>query len=467
MSSGDSFQASDRRHNTRHAPNSLSYVHLDESNGGILINVSEGGLAVHAAMGVMEDDLPRVRLQIPRSAKWLETSARVVWSSDSRRMVGVEFLELQEDTRQQIREWLAHEVGENAVPHDEPAAHEPELRAANVEEIPLKPVRYSPQSRVQALSATEFDVAALLASRDVARMAVARTMKSPAEPTQSMTATSVTKEAPAKISTPPEKNEQASRNAYVPLLILLAALSLVAGWETGKGNIFQTLRALFLPSSAASAAAKAGPATGLAGAFATNFEVIDANNQAWLVPFIGPTSAPSGPALPALPPKAAASLNQPAPRNSFGLPSLTAPQSARPKSARVATAAPVITTAQGGTPLPVSIAEPGPNFSLVPPADQAQPVQPRSSLVEPKLLHSVQPIYPSAAMSQHIEGNVTLHAHILENGTITEVTALSGSALLAPAAVNAVRQWKYKPEILDGHTVASDIVVTIQFSLPH
>jgi len=467
--SGEPIETPDRRQKTRHAPNSLSYVHLDESNGGILINLSEDGLAVHAAMSVMEDELPRVRLQVPRSAKWLETTARVVWSSDSRRMVGIEFLDLQEETRKQIREWIAHESGEDIQGHDEPAAHHHEvhheIRATNVEEIPLKPMRHSPQSRTQALNAADLDVAALFASREVARVAVARTMKIPAE-RQSLHAAAEPNEAPADIARPAEK-PKARQNAYLPVVIVLALVSLAVGWEAGKGDVFQTLRALFSPSSAAGPATKTS--TGAVGVFATNFEVIDANNQAWLVPFAGPTSAPSGPALPALPPKAAASLNQPAPKivNTFLPQNLRAPRSARAASSQISAAAPVLSTPSGGVPLPSSIAEAGPNFSLTPPSAPAQTVQTHSSLVEPKLLHSVQPVYPTAALNQHVEGNVTVHAHIAESGSITDVTSLSGSPLLSPAAVNAVREWKYKPEMLDGHPVASDIVVTVKFSLPH
>lgn len=472
ISGSDSFEAPDRRQKARHAPNSLSYVHLDESNGGILINLSEGGLAVHAAMSVMENDLPRVRLQMPRSAKWLETSAHVVWSSDSRRMVGIEFLDLQEETRKQIREWLAHEAGEDEALPDEPTAQEhpnEQTHVATIEEMPLNPIRHSSQSRVQALSAANFDMAALLSSREAARVAVARTMKIQAETVPTVPATSVVREPPAEISTVPESKPTKRSKAYVPALVVLALLSLVGGWEAAKGDVLQTVRALFLPSSAASPAAKASTPTGPAGALAMNFEVIDANNQAWLVPFTGPTSAPSGAALPALSPKARATLDQPAPRNSnsFRPQNLAAPQSERLRSAQVNATAPVLPTSQGGIPLPSSIAEPGPNFSLVPPTVQPQTVQPHSNLVAPKLLHSVQPIYPTAALNQHVEGNVTVHAHILESGAITEVTAVSGPASLAPAAINAVRQWKYKPEILDGRAVASDVVVTIQFSLPH
>ncbi|HKQ85227.1 MAG TPA: energy transducer TonB [Candidatus Acidoferrales bacterium] len=89
-----------------------------------------------------------------------------------------------------------------------------------------------------------------------------------------------------------------------------------------------------------------------------------------------------------------------------------------------------------------------------------------SSLVEPKLIRTVQPIYPTAALSQHIEGQVKVHARIEADGSLSNVSAVSGPPLLVSAAVSAVREWKYKPEMLDGQAVASDVVVTVQFTAP-
>src|SRR5215467_13048922 len=93
----ESYSGPNRRKSPRISSNSLSYVNLDETNGGILLNVSETGLAVQAAMNVMEDVLPHVRLQIPRSKMWIEGSARVVWTSDSRKTLGIEFDHLPEE----------------------------------------------------------------------------------------------------------------------------------------------------------------------------------------------------------------------------------------------------------------------------------------------------------------------------------------------------------------------------------
>ena len=469
---GDAFRDADRRQHARQAPGSLSYVHLDENNGGILINLSESGLAVQAAMSVMEDDLPRLRLQMPRSKTWLETSARVVWTGDSRRTVGVEFLDSTDDFRKHLLEWLATEAA-TAAAAAEAFPSGPESHTANVEEIPLRGIRSTQQARPHAVSPSDYDVAALLTSRETSGVAVARSVKVPLERghTTPPIATPPRESTPAVSETEDEKPRKRSSASYLPLVIILAAASLAAGWEAGRGNVLQKVPALFLPSSAAPASTKARPAaSAIANGLATNFEVIDSNNQAWLVPFKGPTSAPAGPALPALPPKAAARLNEPPanPVNTFKASNLAAPRLSARSNAAGGSAAPVVAAPQGGV-LPATIAEPGANFSIAPPPPSANgtpALAVHSSLVEPQLIRTVQPIYPTAALSQHVEGQVKVHARIEADGSLSNVSALSGPPLLVSAAVSAVRGWKYKPEMLDGRAVASDVVVTVQFTAP-
>ncbi len=176
----DAFRGADRRQHARQALGSLSYVHLDENNGGILINLSESGLAVQAAMAVMEEEIPRLRLQMPRSKTWLETSARVVWTGDSRRTVGVEFLNASDDFRKHLREWLALE-NTSVAPGAEGTHAAMEMRPASVEEMPIRSFRPSAQQRAHALQASEFDVAAASSSREMASVTVARSMKAPVE----------------------------------------------------------------------------------------------------------------------------------------------------------------------------------------------------------------------------------------------------------------------------------------------
>jgi protein TonB len=83
------------------------------------------------------------------------------------------------------------------------------------------------------------------------------------------------------------------------------------------------------------------------------------------------------------------------------------------------------------------------------------------------LVKKVQPPYPPNAMTMHIEGPVQLLATISKTGDITAVKILSGEPQLARAAANAVKQWKYKPYLLNGSPVEIQTQVTINFKLPH
>jgi periplasmic protein TonB len=467
--SGDSFQAPDRRHHARQTPDSLSYVHLDENNGGILINLSESGLAVQAAMSVMEDDLPRLRLQIPRSKTGIETSARVVWTGDSRRTLGLEFVKPSTEFCRHVQEWLETNVGDAAPETAQILDAEEPVRSTRVEELPLRSVRQSAAQRNQTLHDSEFDVATVFTAREMTSVSVARSTKALAESAQSRPAVApgVDDALPVQRS---EKKALAKSGTFAPLVITLAALSLAAGWEGGRGGILQPLRAFVLPSSVAttSPSSRTAAAARPANALATNFEVIDTNNQAWLVPFSGPTSAVAGPALPALPPRAKADLEKPPADSRPAAPQLSrlsAPQAFTRHSLVNASTAPLLTPQAGGA-LPAGIGESSMNLAAPPEINAASSAPVRSSLIEPKLVHKVQPNYPTDALNQQVEGTVAVRARIETNGTVSNVRALSGSPLLTTAAVNAVRGWKYKPEMLNGQPVASDIVVTVQFVLP-
>jgi TonB family protein len=79
------------------------------------------------------------------------------------------------------------------------------------------------------------------------------------------------------------------------------------------------------------------------------------------------------------------------------------------------------------------------------------------------LVHRVQPAYPAVAIQSHREGAVQLQANISEEGNVTAVKVLSGDRVLARAAVEAVKQWKYKPYLLDGQPIAIETQITLNF----
>jgi TonB family protein len=82
------------------------------------------------------------------------------------------------------------------------------------------------------------------------------------------------------------------------------------------------------------------------------------------------------------------------------------------------------------------------------------------------LIKNVQPVYPPLARQMHIQGDVQLQANISKDGNIATVKLISGDSVLARAAIDAVKQWKYKPYYLDGQPVEIQTQVTVKFKLP-
>jgi len=82
------------------------------------------------------------------------------------------------------------------------------------------------------------------------------------------------------------------------------------------------------------------------------------------------------------------------------------------------------------------------------------------------LITKVNPSYPDQARKKHVQGAVVLRVLIGDTGTVTDLSAISGDALLVPSALDAVRQWLYKPYLLNGDAVEVETRVTINFVLP-
>ncbi len=83
------------------------------------------------------------------------------------------------------------------------------------------------------------------------------------------------------------------------------------------------------------------------------------------------------------------------------------------------------------------------------------------------LVKKVQPTYPANALRLRVEGAIELLATVSKSGDISAVKIISGDAQLARAAVEAVKQWKYKPYLLNGSPVEIQTQVTVNFKLPH
>jgi len=102
----------------------------------------------------------------------------------------------------------------------------------------------------------------------------------------------------------------------------------------------------------------------------------------------------------------------------------------------------------------------------------SMPKQPPSTLrisqgvSEGLVLKKVNPVYPPHALQVRLQGAVELQANIGKDGTITGVRQISGDAVLGKAAMDAVKQWKYKPYYLNGEPVEVQTEITVNFKLP-
>ena len=86
-------------------------------------------------------------------------------------------------------------------------------------------------------------------------------------------------------------------------------------------------------------------------------------------------------------------------------------------------------------------------------------------VTEGMVLRRVQPNYPPLARQARIQGDVILQAEISKDGAIENLRVISGHPMLAPAAIDAVKQWRYKPYFLNGEPVAVETQITVKFSL--
>jgi protein TonB len=103
--------------------------------------------------------------------------------------------------------------------------------------------------------------------------------------------------------------------------------------------------------------------------------------------------------------------------------------------------------------------------SLPPPPSRQEPVRVGGDIKSPRKIHDVVPAYPDIARQARVEGVVILEAIIDPQGNVTHLRVLRPIPLLEKAAIEAVRQWKYEPTLLNAVPVPIVMTVTVVFRL--
>jgi protein TonB len=104
-----------------------------------------------------------------------------------------------------------------------------------------------------------------------------------------------------------------------------------------------------------------------------------------------------------------------------------------------------------------------------PPVKKAPPAPKRirvgGAVQKARIVKQVRPVYPALARQARIQGTVKLTAIIAKDGTIQKLDVISGHPLLIPAALQAVKQWQYKPTLLNGQAVEVLTQIDVNFTL--
>ena len=483
------FRENERRHSPRRRLSRLAYVDFGPENGGILVDVSEGGLHCQVVSALMQGQPSQVKFVLPGMSTAIEAMGKVAWCNATKRGGGLQFVKMGDDARRQLREWiLSEEVA--ARPATDPAALE---RTSTPETVAAKNVpgataagesHADQQSRLAlALAASEAPVPhpPAMPERVKARVGIATPAVAvqlpvetpPAPRLVSVRGESFAKSAAEKRGTFQQVAASASR-AIRPNLILGAILIALAALATQFGPMLS-----HLTRGAANSASSAASASALRPTPLFEVDVIDVASRHFTLnnadvgappasvtavaattprtPPAAPAPAPARSAPPA--PSAAATVRQPSAPRSPSL-ALLRPRRKQPAPGTIdAASAPAVAenviapveglSAQPAAPpafAPVSAAQPTPSGSA-------------SKFKPPVLVHQEDPVRPQLA------GTVQMKITIDPSGIPQKIAWAGGDSRLTQTAMDTIKRWRYQPATLNGRAVESEAVVTITIAL--
>jgi TonB family protein len=498
----------------RRKPGPMAYVELDQDNGGILLNLGEGGFAVRSALAFRAAEFPELRLQVPQLRGWLSARGRMAWMSENKTVAGVQFLELPEASRLEIRKWAsAEEEGQHA---------EAEQRGTMEQGAMVSETTYRADPRDHGIPAPMQDASS------TTHKAPRRENVAKAPPNQNFPFNEYSMFAaePDREQIGVEAGRQRTGSGRVVLLlIVVAALFFALGATVGRGTLDPWIAYVeaWVQGPAAPNVKPPAPVDQLASAAPDSQEPgqqegsgasgdqAGATQQA---PIEAAGSTPlSGRAAPAESGRAddkagerrtpeansqastivkgtAAGADLPG-KKAFST-AAAAPASKQPAKAVAPRSG--YTAGEGedarvsGHSILVNAPDPGsPPFVVNLPSETVSAsssvaisvrrsiqVPPRAGMgnsrservVIGRLISHGEPFYPAEARNQRLQGSVEVHATIGRTGHVIALRPVSGPSLLARAAETAIREWRYEPTFLDGDPVETQAEIIMVFRLP-
>jgi hypothetical protein len=521
----------DRRLQVRTTPASRAYIELGDTNGGIVLNISETGMAVAAAgLLVGGDYLPRIRFQSPSSRQSIEISAQIVWLAESKKSAGIRFVDLTAEARKQISNWIA---SEKAAPEFEGLTPAPveSLIPATLENFPTEPIGSVLPEQDQPSSPEQIAHTASQASKMVTPEILDANPRSLVEVLQEK----VHHHAPVagfapqvrtgRVESSADRTENSSSRLYVleisgfqvaAVAFLFAVISLAVGLTVRRGPLGKRLRdaqksILAVDATSPAPSNRPGetnsrtstpsaantfnmpavnpPATATAGSRSESPSAQSLNarpdDSVTRVGLIEPslaiksrslTDSDNPGASPKLPrsPKAVSpisgALRNPAPRR-VTLPTRAGPHQSSPSA--------ILVTGPGDGSKPFRLILPekpiaaSSSFAmtsqlsvLIAPEPGSGVTHKSARLQAGELVSFVWPRYPRPGDRYGSSETVKVRTTIGMLGQVQDIKLVSGSISLLPAAMSAIRLWRYKPTLLNKRPVQAQQDVTIEFRPP-
>jgi len=184
-----------------------------------------------------------------------------------------------------------------------------------------------------------------------------------------------------------------------------------------------------------------------------------------VVLFVAPPEIPSPPRQPTPPPDASPRSTAPAPNPAAPV---AEPSTLGAEPTGPATIPGLSTGAASGMPFGIGVTGGLADLPAAPSPPPQPPVAPHrvgGIIKEPAKIHDVRPVYPAIAVTAKIEGFVIIEATIGRDGSVIEARVLRSVPLLDRAALDAVRQWRFTPTLLNGSPVPIILTVTVNFTL--
>jgi TonB family protein len=431
----------------------LAYVDLGKNNGGIVLNISAGGLAIAAAEVLREEHLLRMRFQLPQTNVRVEATGQIAWTGDSRKEAGVRFVDLSEEAATQINHWLSSGAVECEPPSRREDVHTSARRpfSALMDAGPatrtLEPATPKP--------ALERQIEDWIPGRSfTAALQKTRAPMATAPAVQSMVMAEEPKYTPTgQIFTAGMDLRPSQRRwwAWIALVSLFAVISFVAGVAAGGSGWDGVLRLLGRKRALVSEPAQVADAAGQSALEGSPAAVADgAARQGADSSSVKPQDLDG------------ASRNAATDRSS----AVMTPVAPIGRASQMGNSQFLLNLPDTPVSASASVAITARRSIQVAPENAAQTTQQGQNVQIGQLFYRVEPFYPPDAKRQGIEGTVEVRATVGRDGRIRSVQASNGPPQLAEAAVNAVREWRYKPTLLNGQPIESDVDVKITFRPP-